>query len=194
MMAIELIVIGTSLGGLEALSLILAALPEQLGAAVAICQHRASDNDSRLSELLASRSRLPLTEPDDKDSIEPGRAYLAPPDYHLLVEPGRFALSTEGRALWARPSIDVLFDSAAHAYRERAACVVLTGASDDGAAGAAAIRRRGGLVIVQDPARATSPVAPAAALARTRADQVLDLPDIPGALIRLCAGARHATR
>jgi two-component system, chemotaxis family, protein-glutamate methylesterase/glutaminase len=190
MMAIELVVVGASLGGLDAVGLLLAALPARLGAAVAICQHRAIDADSRLCDLLAGRSRMPVCEPDDKEPIERGRVYLAPSDYHLLVEPGWFALSTEGKSLWARPSIDLLFESAARAYRHRAACVVLTGASDDGAEGAAAIRRRGGVVIVQDPSTARSPVAPLAALARTRADRVLALPDIPEALIPLCGPTR----
>ena len=178
-MSYELIVIGASWGGLHAVGEILAALPEDLDAAVVVAQHRASDTvPGGLAGLLATRARLAVSDVDDKEPIEPGRVYLAPPDYHLLIQHGYFSLSKEERVNFARPSIDVLFESAADAYRERLIGVVLTGSNEDGAAGLARIKARGGVAIVQDPRTAERPEMPDAALAATVADAVLPLADI----------------
>src|SRR5689334_18266578 len=114
--AYEIAVIGTSLGGLSALETLLPGLPADLPIAVAIVQHRLAQSDDTLVRLLTSRCALPVTEPEDKEPVLAGRVYVAPPDYHLLVDRGSFSLSTEARVRYARPSIDVLFDSAAHAY------------------------------------------------------------------------------
>ena len=158
---------------------ILSALPDDLGAAVVVAQHRAADSvEGGLAGLLALRAHLPVADVDDKQPIEPGRVYLAPPDYHLLIQRGYFSLSKDERVHHARPSIDVLFESAADAYRERLVGVVLTGANEDGAAGLARIKELGGVAIVQDPRSAERTEMPAAALAATAADAVLPLEEI----------------
>ena len=124
------------------------------------------------------------------EPIRPGHAYLAPADYHLLVEPGRFALSTEAPVTYARPSIDVLFQTAADAYREALLGVLLTGASADGAEGLAAVKAYGGRAIVEDPATAECRTMPAAALAATAVDYVLPLSKIGEYLVTLVEGTR----
>lgn len=188
MSRIDLIVAGTSLGGLAALSTLLRELPADFGPPIAIVQHRSAGDEGLLQRLLQATSRLPVLEPDDKTPIRRGCVYVAPPDYHLLVEgAGRFALSTDRPVVSARPSIDVLFETAAAVYGCAAAGVVLTGASADGAAGLAAIRRAGGLAIVQDPETAEAPTMPASALARAGADLVLPVVEIARELARRCA-------
>ncbi len=198
-MGYSIVVVGCSLGGLRALQTVLADLPADFPGTVVIVQHREAGSDETLVELLRQHSRLPVGEPEDKDPILPGRVYLAPPDYHLLIEttkrppdhpttrlpdhptmrlPGHFALSTDEPVNYARPSIDVLFESAADAYGERVIGVILTGANADGAQGLAAIKRRGGLTIVQDPATAEAPAMPEAAIAAAQVDAVLPLQEI----------------
>ena len=187
MTAPALVAIGSSWGGLHAVGSLLAALPARFGAAVAIAQHRsAGSRDGALAAVLAGRGPLPVREVEDKDRIEPGHAYLAPADYHLLVEPDGFALSIDEQVQYSRPSIDVLFESAADAYGERAVAVVLTGANEDGAAGLRRIKARGGVTIVQDPDSAERPEMPRAAIATGAADRVLALVDIAPALVELC--------
>jgi two-component system chemotaxis response regulator CheB len=160
----ELVVIGSSWGGLAALQAVLRDLPRDFGAAVVISQHRAArSDDSLLPMLLDQMTPLRVRDAEDKDELVPGVALLAPPDYHLLVEPGGVTLSCDEPVSFSRPSIDVLFESAADAYGSRAIGVVLTGSNADGAAGLAAVRRRGGLAIVQDPAGAERPEMPEAA-------------------------------
>lgn len=182
----RLVAIGCSWGGLGALTRVLGALPEELGAAVVVAQHRAAE-ESQLADLLRTRSRLPLREAGDKDELVPGRAYLAPPGYHLLVEPGRLALSTDAPVQFARPSLDVLLESAADAYGPRCVGVVMTGASADGADGLAAVVRAGGTAIVQEPADAERPEMPRAALAAAPSALVLPLDAIAGAIAEACA-------
>jgi two-component system chemotaxis response regulator CheB len=158
---------------------ILSALPAETDAAVVIAQHRTSDAvEGGLAGLLGHRAHLPVEDADDKTSIEPGHVYLAPPDYHLLVQRGYFSLSTDDRVHFARPSIDVLFESAADAYGERVVGVILTGANEDGAAGLARIKQVGGVAVVQDPRTAARREMPGAALAATAADGVLPLDEI----------------
>ena len=175
----ELIVIGASWGGLHAVGEILAALPADTDAAVVVAQHRRENTvDGGLAGLLQVRATLPVVDVDDKAPIERGRVYLAPPDYHLLIQQGYFSLSKEAHVHYARPSIDVLFQSAADAYRERVIGVILTGANADGAHGLAEVKRRGGVAVVQDPGTAERREMPAAALAMTAADAVLPLSEI----------------
>jgi two-component system chemotaxis response regulator CheB len=176
------VVIGASLGGLTALRLLLAELPSSFPAAVVMVQHRRPDAVSPLAGLLGQVSSLQVCEPRDREPLRPGVAYLGPPAYHLLVEHGFLALSTEGPVTWARPSIDVLFESAAEAYGRRVVAVLLTGSSEDGARGIEAVAKRGGLTIVEDPASAHSPVSPQAALDRTVVHHVLPLERIGGLL------------
>jgi two-component system chemotaxis response regulator CheB len=173
--AFELVVVGTSLGGLHALEVLLAGLPDDFPASVAIVQHRHKDSQNTLSFFLQQHSALPLKEPEDKEVIVPGHIYLAPADYHLLVEAPDcaaekhrpyFSLSTEAPVEYARPSIDVLFESAADAYTKKVIGVILTGSNQDGAQGLAKIKARGGLTVVQAPTTAESSLMPEAALAK----------------------------
>lgn len=181
-MVASAVVVGTSLGGLSALQVLLSGLPRDFPLPIAIVQHRGKTGDEALLGLLAARSALPVSEPDDKEALEPGHVYLAPAGYHLLVEPGRLALSTEAPVNYSRPSIDVLFESTADAYGRGVVGVLLTGASQDGAAGCARIKERGGVVVVQDPAGAESGVMPAAAIAACHVDKVLPLSALPSLL------------
>ena len=175
-----LVGVGASLGGLSACRRVLAGLSADLPAAVLIAQHRRPDGLSTLADLLASECALPVVEPDDKTPIAPGAVYLGPADYHIAVERdgGHIALSTEPKVNYARPSIDLLFDSIAVSVRARGMAVVLTGASHDGARGALAVKRAGGRVLVQDPDEAESAVCPRAALALLQPDAVLRLDQI----------------
>lgn len=175
MSRVEIIVGGASLGGLKAVGALLAGLPEKFPIPLVIVQHRQPESEGRLVHLLQQRTRLRVREVEDKDEIAPGTAYLAPSDYHLLVEHGRFALSTEAPVCHARPSIDVLFESTADSYRDKALGFVLTGASDDGARGASCIRRAGGQIVVQAPETAESRVMPDAALREVPDARVLSL-------------------
>lgn len=185
-MAFEIVVIGASYGGLSALQLLLPELAPDFPLPVVIVQHRKKDGDDGLCEYLKKRSRLPLIEPDDKEKVEPGCVYLAPRDYHLLIEESIFALSTESPVAFARPSIDVLFESAADVYRERIVGVILTGANRDGAKGLAKIKALGGMTVVQEPESAESRAMPAAAIAAAPVDRILPLPQIAPFLNKLC--------
>jgi two-component system chemotaxis response regulator CheB len=142
--------------------------------------------------LLGSHSGHKVVEPGDKDPIEPGHVYVAPADYHLLVDQEGFALSTEGAVHYSRPSIDVLFDSAADVYAERLAAVILTGANDDGAYGMQRVRRRGGLTIAQDPETAARPDMPRAAIATGAVQHVVSLEEIAPFLQDAVGGERNA--
>jgi two-component system chemotaxis response regulator CheB len=183
--AFELIVIGASMGGMRALETVLGALPPDFPVPIAAVLHRSVDSSDRLRLILQRHTQLRVEEPQDKDPLQPGCAYVAPPDYHLLVEPGSLALSTDAPVSHARPSIDVLFETAAEVYRSRLIGVVMTGANSDGSRGAARIAARGGRVIIQDPETAESPVMPRAAAAAVPAARVLPLPEIPRALVDL---------
>lgn len=177
-MTCRIVVVGSSWGGVTALGRLLAGLPADLAAPVVVAQHR-RDAPSMLARLLERQTGRTVCEAADKDKLTPGTVYLAPAGYHLLVErPGHLALSTEGPVRFARPSIDVLFESAATAYRSGAVGVVLTGTNDDGAAGLAAIVARGGHAVVQDPASAERAAMPLAALATGIAATVLPLDEI----------------
>jgi len=165
-----MIVIGASLGAARALPLILRGLPARLPVAVTVVLHRHRDSGGELLALLREGCPLPVEEAEDKTPLAPGRVFVAPPDYHLLVEEDHFALSADAPVSFARPSIDVLFESAADACGRACIGILLTGASADGAQGLATIRAAGGITIVQDPADAECPVMPAAALALGRPD------------------------
>jgi two-component system, chemotaxis family, protein-glutamate methylesterase/glutaminase len=188
-MAAELVVVGTSLGGVSALEIVLSGLPDHFPLAIAVVQHRGADPNDILSLVLQMHSALPVVEPDDKEPIEAGRVYIAPADYHLLVDRGSFALSTEPKVCHARPSIDVLFESAADSYGSDLIGVILTGANADGSRGLSRVKQRGGFTIVQSPATAESAVMPEAAIAAVAVDRILPLPEISRLLI-----ARSAER
>jgi two-component system chemotaxis response regulator CheB len=187
--AVEVVAIGASWGGLHAVERVLEGLPDDFGAAVVIAQHRRADSDGdRLANLLGARCTLDVRDAEDKLALNPGTVLVAPADYHLLVERGWVALSVDAPEHFSRPSIDVLLGSAADAYGDRAAGVVLTGANADGAVGLARIARRGGPAIVQDPETALRREMPDAALAATPDAQVVALEEI-GPLLGRLAGA-----
>jgi two-component system chemotaxis response regulator CheB len=184
----DIVVVGTSWGGLAALRTLVVGLPETFMMAVTIVQHRHKDSDHLLRLLLQERSVLAVCDVEDKMPIEHGRIYVAPPDYHTLVETGHFSLSTEAPVRFSRPSIDVTFKSAADSYTHRVVGIVLTGANADGAEGLREISDRGGMAIVQDPATAESPTMPAAAVKAVPRARVMALPAIIDFLRTLPAG------
>ena len=177
-MVMQLIAIGTSLGGTAALQILLPMLPPDLDVAVVLVFHRAQGSDETLMKFLRKYCRLPVEQAEDKTPIHTRHLYFAPADYHLLVEGDHFALSTEAAVSFARPSIDVLFESVAETYGETAVGVVLSGAGHDGAAGLAAIKQRGGLTLVQSPASAQSSHMPDAAIATGKVDRILSVEEI----------------
>ena len=185
----ELICIGASWGGLDAVGAVLSDLPEEIDVPIVVAQHRhVSTTRGALAELLHLRVRRPVQDAEDKMPIEPGNVYLAPPDYHLLVQRGSFALSTDERVQYARPSIDVLFESAAYAYGVGVIGIILTGSNEDGAAGLAAVKQRGGVAVIQDPQEAVRRAMPDAAIAATAADAVLPLGEIAKFVYGVCVG------
>jgi two-component system chemotaxis response regulator CheB len=189
--AYELIAIGASWGGLHAVGEVLAGLPADFGPAIVVAQHRSRDSvKGMLTGALGRRTAMPVCEANDKDPVTPGRVHLAPPDYHMLVEDGYFQLSVDAPVSHSRPSIDVLFESVADSYGERAIGVLLTGASADGAAGLLRLRQSGGLTIVQDPAEAERSEMPAAALELDAAEQVCPLASVAPFLLDACGAGR----
>jgi two-component system chemotaxis response regulator CheB len=183
---IEAIVIGASAGGVEALGLILPALPAKFKPALLIVLHLPRERPSLLVEIYEKRCALPIREAEDKEPIEPGTVYFAPPDYHMLVERNRqIALSTDEPVHYSRPSVDVLFESAADVFGNRLLGVILTGANEDGASGLHAIHRAGGVTVVQQPDSAKVPLMVVSALQRHPADFVLSLPQIAALLAGL---------
>jgi two-component system, chemotaxis family, protein-glutamate methylesterase/glutaminase len=183
----EVIAVGASWGGLQAVGTLLEGIPREVEQPIVVAQHRSPESQRGVLEaLLQHHIGRPVREPGDKEPIEACHVYVAPADYHLLVEDGHFALSVDARVQFARPSIDVLFESVAERYRERAIGIVLTGANEDGAAGLAAIKRNGGVSIVQDPETATRRSMPDAAIAGSIADAILPLEEIGPFLLGLC--------
>jgi two-component system chemotaxis response regulator CheB len=184
--AYDLVVVGCSLGGMRALQTLLGGLPKNFPLPVAIVQHRHRASAEGLPAFLRKHSNLPVVDVDDKLWVRAGSVYLAPADYHLLVERGEFTLSVDDAVSYSRPSIDVLFESAADAYATGVIGVVLTGANSDGARGVTRIKSRGGHVIAQDPANAEAPAMPQAAIDTGHVDRILRLDDIAPYLVKLC--------
>ena len=183
---IEAVVIGASAGGFEALLAILKGLPETYPMPLVAVLHLPDNHDSKLAELFGYRLLLQVREARDKESLAPGTLYFAPSGYHLSIEnDASFSLSCEDRVAFARPSIDVLFASAADAYGKALAGILLTGANYDGATGLAGMQVAGGLTIVQDPASAEVPTMPEAALRRMTPDLILPLAEIHSLLRKL---------
>src|SRR5207302_3685377 len=174
-----LAVIGASWGGMHALERLLRQLDGGCRLAIAIAQYRAPDRTGTvLVDFLQRACALPVAEADDKQEIEPATVYLAPADYHMLVEPGHIALSIDAPVQQSRPSIDVLFESAADAYGEEVVAAILTGANDDGAHGVQQVKERGGLTLAQDPETAERRQMPDAAIATGAVDRVTTVEDI----------------
>jgi two-component system chemotaxis response regulator CheB len=175
----EAIVIGASAGALEALSVILPSLPANYGLPMLIVVHVPPDKRSILTEIFQAKCRIKVREAEDKEPISGGTAYFAPPDYHLLVETNKsLSLSNDEPVLYSRPSLDVLFESAADAYGPDLIAIVLTGANEDGAKGLKAIAEAGGMAIVQNPEEAYASAMPQAAIAHCPGARVMSLKEI----------------
>jgi two-component system chemotaxis response regulator CheB len=188
---IDAIVIGASAGGVEALSAVLCALPAGLRATVFVVLHLPREGPSLLVDIFSPRCSLPVREVRDKEPVSGGTIYVAAPDYHLLLDEGpRLALSVDDPVNYSRPSIDVLFESAADVYGDRLMGIILSGGNDDGAAGLRSVQRNGGIAVVQDPASAQVPVMPAAALKCCQPDYVLALDQIAILMQSLARGEK----
>lgn len=182
----EAIVIGTSSGGMNALKFLFSALPVDFNIPIIIVQHISPRSDNQWIKLLNNNSKLYLKEADEKEKIEHGKVYIAPPNYHLMIERNKtFSLTIDERVNYARPSIDVLFESAAEAYKTKLIGVVLTGSNNDGTKGIKRIKECGGLTIIQDPETAESSYMPASAIASMQPDYILSLADITELLIKI---------
>lgn len=178
-MKYEAIVIGVSSGGLNAMKTILPQLPADYGLPIIIVQHLRAESNGMWINALDKICGLNIREADEKEHIKNGNVYIAPPNYHLLIEPDRsFSLSTDKPVNFARPSIDVLFESAAHVYADKLIGIILTGSNSDGAKGLAKIKKAGGLALVEDPLSAETPFMPLAAIKATEVDQILKLEHI----------------
>lgn len=188
------VVIGVSAGGLEALRELLGGLPADFPLPVVIVQHLRPGDEGTLPGSLQRSSPLRLKEAEEGERIAAGTVYFAPANYHLLVEDDRtLALSIDPRVRFARPSVDVLFESAADAFASGVIGIVLTGANDDGSAGLARIKERGGTTIVQDPADAAVDQMPLSALRRSTVDYVLPLRQLPELLLQLTHNPRASS-
>ena len=184
-MEYEIIVVGTSWGGLSALHELIAGLPRHFAIPVVAVQHRHRQSGQMLTSLLQDRTSLGVCEVEDKAPIVAGNVYIAPPDYHLLIERGFFSLSTDAPVHYSRPSIDVTFVSAADTYGDRSVGVVLTGANDDGSRGLKRIFDRGGLAFIQSPDTAESATMPEAAIRVVPGGRVLSIKEIADTLAAL---------
>jgi two-component system, chemotaxis family, protein-glutamate methylesterase/glutaminase len=176
---IDAVVIGASAGGVEALSVLLPALSPGLRAPVFVVVHLPRDKGSVLPEIFARKCSVPVREAEDKETVASGTVYFAPNNYHLLVDQGpQLSLSADGPVHHSRPSVDVLFESAADLYKDRLLGIILTGANEDGAAGLAAVHDAGGVTVVQNPESARAPHMARSALKLRPVDWVLSLDDI----------------
>lgn len=184
----QLVVIGTSLGGMDALSAVFGMLPKNFPAPILVVIHRSKESTETVILMLQRITTLKVVEPTDKQSIVKGYIYVAPADYHLLVEDMHRALSVDEPVCNARPSIDVLFESAADEYAENVIGVILTGASKDGVNGLAAIKSNGGISIVQDPSTAESKILPEAVISAMTVDHIVPLDEIGKMLVELVSG------
>ncbi len=189
-----IVVAGASWGGLAALTCIIGDLPDDFEAPLVVIQHRSRHADNLLTLLLQDVTSLRVVEAEDKEPLVPGSVYIAPANYHLLVDDGHLSLSTDPLVRFSRPSIDVTFLSAADTYLGSTIGVVLSGANDDGARGLRHIVDRGGRAVVQDPATAVSPVMPAAALRAVAEAQVVALPRIAEHLVRMVRSNPESAR
>ena len=196
-MAYSVVGIGTSWGGLAAMTKLLGGLPGDFSLPVVVVQHRGKDSDRLLSELLQDATDLKVCEVEDKEPLVPGTVHIAPANYHVLIDAGYLSLTIEEPVRFSRPSIDVMFSSAADMYGSGAIGVVLTGANEDGARGLSHIVKRGGRALVQDPKTAEIPIMPVAAIKAVPSAEVLPLDALAPRLIELSlerakVGARKA--
>jgi two-component system, chemotaxis family, protein-glutamate methylesterase/glutaminase len=191
----EIVVVGTSWGGLDAMRTLLDGLPSEYEMPMILVQHRSRDSDALLARILQERTRLRVCEVEDKQPVDAGAVYIAPANYHTLVEEGHFSLSTEAPVRYSRPSIDVTMMSAAATYGHRTVGVILTGSNNDGSAGLRRVVDAGGMGVIQDPATAVAIQMPAAALQSVPTARVFRLERLAtflGTLPFARTGHRHA--
>ena len=182
----KVVAIGGSAGSLEVILAIVQGLPKSPGVAIIIIVHRKNDLESILGNLLSYKTHLPVREVEDKDPILPDQVYIAPPDYHLLIEDEHtFSLDSSEKINFSRPSIDVTFESVAETFGERTIAILLSGANSDGASGLLKIRQSGGYTIVQNPATADIGYMPQQAISLGAAQYVLDAEELVAVLNRL---------
>jgi two-component system chemotaxis response regulator CheB len=190
----SIVAIGTSWGGLSAMVKLLGALPQGFAIPIVVVQHRGKDSDRLLVQLLQDATELDVCEIEDKDALCSGTVHVAPADYHVLIEAGYFSLSTEEPVRYSRPSIDVMFASAADSYGSGAIGVVLTGANEDGARGLAHIVSNGGRALIQDPKTAEVPIMPGAAARAVPTAELLPLERLAPRLVSLSDEGLKARR
>ena len=183
----NIIVIGCSVGGVEALQLLVAGLPAKFRPSIFVVMHLAPQTTSVLPDILNRAGELSASHPRDGEGIRPGHIYVAPPDHHLLIEDGRIRISRGPKENRHRPAVDPLFRSAARYYGRRVIGVVLTGALDDGTGGLISVKKRGGLAVVQEPDDAMVPDMPRNAIEAVRVDHVVPLAEMPALLVELAA-------
>jgi len=185
-MEYDAIVIGVSSGGMTALKFIFSALPADFSLPIITVQHISANSDNDWIKLLNKKSNLTIKEADEKEKIETGNVYIAPSNYHLLIESDKtFSLTIDEYVNFARPSIDVLFESAADAYKNKLIGIVLTGSNNDGAKGIKRIKELGGMAIIQDPETAESSTMPESAIAAVQPDYIFSLEKIVQLLIKI---------
>jgi two-component system chemotaxis response regulator CheB len=178
-MMFDAVVIGVSAGGLYALTHILQALPAHYPVPVVIVQHRSKDERNLLEEVLQTKCRVRIRQADEKEPVQSETVYMAPPDYHLLIEKDKtFSLSFDPPVNYSRPSVDVLFETAADAFGNRLLGIVLTGANKDGAKGLRCIKKKGGVTIAQRPETADFPDMPKAAIKTGAVQHIMNLDEI----------------
>jgi len=182
----RIVVVGASLGGLDALRTVLSGLAKPFPLPIAIVQHRGKENPGLLAKMLQKNTALIVTDAEHGDILTAATVYVAPADYHLMVESDRCALSLEAPVQHARPAIDVLFESAADAYGADVIAVVLTGNNSDGAYGACRVKAAGGMVLVQDPDDCEAPMMPRTTMTAVEVDHVLKLEQISPFLMKHC--------
>ena len=186
MVQFEAVVIGSSAGGIKALTSVLAALPAEFPLPIIIVQHLHPHSDSYLAHILGSKCELKVKQADEKETIHKGIVYIAPPNYHLLIEEDyTFSLSIDAPVNFARPAVDVLFETAIYAYQNKLIGIILTGANSDGGKGSQKIKQAGGYMIVQDPKTAEADAMPKAAIAATEVDKILPIEQIGPYLLHL---------
>lgn len=185
-MLYELVVIGVSAGGLNALTRVLGALPANYPVPVVVVQHRSRDERSLLEEVLQVKCTIRIRQAEEKETMKAGTVYMAPPDYHLLIEDNHsLSLSYDAPVNFSRPSIDVLFESAASVYGTRLLAIILTGANADGAYGMKIVRQHGGMTIAEDPDSADYPEMPKAAIRTGSVQRIMTLDAIAEFLLAI---------
>ena len=185
-MSYEAIVIGVSSGGMNVMKIMFSLLPKDFNIPIIIVQHVSPHSDNQWIKLLNEKSNLHIKEADEKEKIEKGNVYIAPPNYHLLIEKDKtFSLTIDERVNFARPSIDVLFESAAEVYKNKLIGIVLTGSNNDGTIGIKRIQECGGLTIIQNPETAESAYMPKSAIVAIQPDYILSIEEIIKLLIKI---------